>query len=262
MCAMARAGRRFLKLLLFLFLLLVLAVLGLNIWRLMFQAPEAVQGSVTRVHNAFVDFYGAKNGARVILFDAGTDPLGRGLDAMLAAMSANRDEVTDVFLTHGHGDHMGAASLFRRAKVHVGARDVGLVDGSDVPLKLRVMSLTQPSASVKVGDAIAIDATVDVNVGAGHSVKAIPVPGHTPGSYFFLWEKVLFVGDSIDFREGALTTPPDFFNSDSAQLKQSLAGLKKTLGALQFERICTGHGGCTPKAETKKLLDDLIQKMQ
>src|SRR5579859_1257072 len=183
MCVMARAGRRFVKFLLFLFLLLVVGILGLNLFRLHFDNPEPVVGTVTRVRNAFVDFYAARNGARVLLFDAGTDPLGRGLDAVLTAMSASRDQVKDVFLTHGHGDHLGAASLLRAATVHVGAKDAGMVDGSDVPLKMRIFGLLTPGNSVKVDGPL--DGKMDVNVGEGQTVKAIPVPGHTPGSYFF-----------------------------------------------------------------------------
>ena len=181
-----------------------------------------------RVRNAYVDFYGAKNGARVLLFDAGTDPLGRGLDALLAKMGASRDEVTDVFLTHGHGDHLASASGFRNAKVHAGAKDAGLVDGSDVPWKLRIASLIQPSARVKVNNPL--DGILAVDVGAAQTVKAFPVPGHTPGSYFYLWEKVLFVGDSIIYNEkqGELELPPDSFDYDPAQLRQSLGQLGKT----------------------------------
>ncbi len=259
MCVMARAGRRFIKLLFSLFLLVIVAVLGLNLFRLHFDNPEPIAGSVTRLHNGFVDFYGAKNGARVLLFDSGTDPIGRGLDALLGSLSASRDEVKDVFLTHGHGDHLGGASLLRGASVHVGAKDAGLVDGSDLPLKNRVFNLLQPWGGFKVQP---IEGTVDVPVGEGKTVKAIPVPGHTPGSYFYLWEKVLFVGDTLAYEKGVLTTAPEFFNVDPAQLKQSIADLGKTLRGVQFDRICTGHGGCTPPAETKKLLDDLIKKMQ
>jgi glyoxylase-like metal-dependent hydrolase (beta-lactamase superfamily II) len=254
--------KRFFKFLFFLFLLLVVAILGMNLWRLTFTSPEPIQGSVTRVRNAFVDFYAAKNGPRVLLFDAGSDPLGRGLDALLTSMSASRDVVTDLFLTHGHGDHLGAASLIRHAKVHGGAKDAGLVDGSDMPLPQKIISWIQPVGAAKITDPL--DGTAQIDVGAGQSVRAIPVPGHTQGGYFYVWEKVLFTGDSIkyDAKTNELVLPPEFSSDDPAQLKKSLAGLKKTLTALPIDRICTGHGGCTPKDTTKKLLDDFLKKMQ
>jgi glyoxylase-like metal-dependent hydrolase (beta-lactamase superfamily II) len=257
---MSRAGRRFGKFLLFLFLLLVVGVLGLNVYRLHYTDPEPVAGSVVRVRNAFVDFYAAKNGARVLLFDAGCDPMGRAVDGVLQSMSAGREQIKDVFLTHGHSDHLAAASVLRAASIHAGAKDVGFADGSDVPLKMRLFGLLTPTSSVKVDQPL--DGKMDVNVGEGQMVKAIPVPGHTPGSYFYVWEKVLFAGDTLNFQKGELTLPPEMTNSDTAQLKQSVAALGKTLQGVQFERICTGHGGCTPPGQTKKLLDDLIKKMQ
>jgi len=262
MCAMARGGRRFAKLLLFLVLVAVLGILGMNLYRLSFEKPEPIVGTVVHVRNGFVDFYAAKNGARVLLFDAGTDPLGRALDALLLQDSARRDDVTDLFLTHGHGDHLGAAALLLNAKVHAGAKDAGLVDGSDLPLKMRVMGWLQPSGKVHVSDPL--DGVADVNVGAGQTVKAIPIPGHTPGSYFYLWEKVLFTGDSINYdgKTGQLVPAPDLFNSDTAELRRSLAALATTLKNVKFERLCTGHGGCTNPANTRQLLDDLIKKMQ
>jgi glyoxylase-like metal-dependent hydrolase (beta-lactamase superfamily II) len=262
MCAMARGGRLFAKLLLFLLLVAVLGILGLNLYRLSYEKPEPIVGTVVRVRNAFVDFYAAKNGARVLLFDSGSDPMGRALDGLLLASSAKRDDVTDLFLTHGHGDHLGASSLVLNAKIHAGAKDAGFVDGSDLPFAMRVMGWLQPTGKVHVSDPL--DGVVDVNVGAGQTVKAIPISGHTPGSYFYVWEKVLFTGDSINYdaKTGQLVPAPDFFNSDSAALKRSLAGLGKTLSGVKFERLCTGHGGCTAPAETKKLLDDLIKRMQ
>jgi glyoxylase-like metal-dependent hydrolase (beta-lactamase superfamily II) len=263
MCAMARGGRIFAKLLLFLLLVAVVGVFGMNLYRLSFEKPEPIVGSVVHVRNAFVDFYAAKNGARVLLFDAGSDPMGRALDALLLQDSAKRDDVTDVFLTHGHGDHLGAASLLLNAKVHVGAKDAGIVDGSDMPIMNRVMSWLQPtSGKLHVSDPL--DGVIDVNVGAGQTVKAIPISGHTPGSYFYVWEKVLFTGDSIkyDAKTDQLVAPPNAFNSDSAELRRSLAALGTTLKNVKFERLCTGHGGCTTPAETKKLLDDLIKRMQ
>jgi glyoxylase-like metal-dependent hydrolase (beta-lactamase superfamily II) len=254
--------RRFFKFLFFLFLLMVVAVLGMNLWRLTFTSPEPIQGSVTRVHNAFVDFYAAKNGPRVLLFDAGSDPLGRGLDALLTSMSASRDVVTDLFLTHGHVDHLGAASLMRGARLHAGAKDAGLIEGTDIPVRLKVMAWIQPVGAAKLTDPL--NGAAQIDVGGGQSVKAIPIPGHTQGSYFFLWERVLFVGDSINYdaKKDELQLPPDLFNDDTAQLKKSIGGLGKSLAGLPFDRICTGHGGCTPKDKTKKLLDDLLKKMQ
>src|SRR5258706_9703704 len=114
------------KLLLLSFLLLVLATGALQWARQRAEPPQPVRGSVTRVRNLFVDFYAAHNGARLMLFDAGADPWGDALDTLLA--KAPRDQVTDVFITHGHPDHVAALSLCKAARVHAGKEDTGMID--------------------------------------------------------------------------------------------------------------------------------------
>lgn len=255
---MARAGRRLAKLFLLLVLLLVAAGIGMNLFRLSHDPPTPVLSSVVRQGSKMVDFYGAHSGARVLLFDTGSDPLGRGLDSLLGALSASRDEVTDVFLTHGHGDHAAALSLLTRARIHVGQKDAGMVDGSEpaVPLLARVMSWVLPMAHVKVSDPLT--QATEIAVGNGESVRAWPLPGHTPGSFMYLWQRVLFVGDSLNFKDGKLTVAVPAFSDDPDENRRSLAAMRTTLGGAQVDVICVGHGGCTPKADTKKLLDDLI----
>jgi glyoxylase-like metal-dependent hydrolase (beta-lactamase superfamily II) len=261
---MAKRGRRLLKALLFVVLLVVIATLAINLFRLTSKPAEPVLASVMRQRNAFVDFYGARNGLRVLLFDAGTDPTGRSLDALLGAMKVSRDEVTDLFLTHGHRDHLGAATLLLRARVHAGAGDRGLIEGTDgqEPISARPLGWMQVGAFPKVGDPLA--APTDVSVGAGQSVKAIPLPGHTAGSFAYLWQGVLFVGDSLEYdaKTGKLGPAVKLFSVDNEQNRRSIAGLRGALAGARVDTVCTGHGGCTPPGETQKLLDELIQRMQ
>jgi glyoxylase-like metal-dependent hydrolase (beta-lactamase superfamily II) len=257
---MARAGRRFVKFILFLVILVVVAAIALNLFRLKFDPPVPEVASVVRLHNAFVDFYGARSGTRILIFDAGADPLGRSLEALCASYHASKDEVTDVFLTHGHPDHLAAASLASNAKIHVGAKDAPLVDKSDLPWKLRLLSLLQPVGYVKPTDLLS--GPTEINVGAGQTVRAIPLPGHTEGSYAYFWDGVLFVGDALDYREGQLRLPPPWMSEDPEAAKQAALGLGKTVKSLKIERICTGHGGCTPTGQAQKLLDDFAKRMQ
>ncbi|MGZ3429377.1 MAG: MBL fold metallo-hydrolase, partial [Polyangia bacterium] len=107
-----------------LFVFLIVAITFLRLGRHKFDTPEPVRASVLRVHGQVSDFFGAKTSdGRVLLFDAGADPEGRGLDALLATLKATREDVSDIFLTHGHGDHVAAAPLCPRARVHGGIGD-------------------------------------------------------------------------------------------------------------------------------------------
>jgi glyoxylase-like metal-dependent hydrolase (beta-lactamase superfamily II) len=246
---------------LFLLLVVVAGALAVNIYRLTYQPPESVRASVAHVRNGFVDLYGAKSGSRVLLFDAGCDPLGRALDGLLEALHASRDNVTDLFITHGHPDHLGFASLMKGARLHAGQGDLALIDRTAgmEPWWARPLSWLQPVAAAKITDELTGPSLIQV--GAGQVVRAIPLPGHTAGSYAYLWEGVLFVGDAVVYREGKLQPGPAFFTVDEEQSRRSLAGLAGALGGAKVEVICTGHTGCTPPSESKALLDDLIKRM-
>jgi glyoxylase-like metal-dependent hydrolase (beta-lactamase superfamily II) len=80
----------------------------------------------------------------------------------------------------------------------------------------------------------------------------------------FAWQRVLFVGDALyyDLKTGQLEPGPEWMSVDAAANRRSLAALKSALGDQPVDVVCTGHGGCTPPAQTQKLLDDLIKRVK
>jgi glyoxylase-like metal-dependent hydrolase (beta-lactamase superfamily II) len=213
------------------------------------------------VHTQVSDIYGARVGDNVILFDSGADPKGRALDALLARLGRARDDVSDLFITHGHGDHIGGATLFVKAHVHGGVGDADMISGRGPvePRFARVMGLLLPVPRARLTDAF-LDRG-DVHVGSD-VVTAIPLAGHTPGSMLYLYDGVLFVGDTMNFSGGKLDYAPGIFNVDGAQLKKGIATLGTTIDLAQVKTVCTGHGGCTPEADTQRLVADFIKRAQ
>ncbi len=182
-----------------------------------------------------------------MLFDTGADPAGSPVDMALAALHAGRGDVSDVFLTHGHGDHTAAAGALAGARISTSARATSpFVEGQAAwdNLLLRVITKGMGAPSINVSDPMSGVMTVDL--GGGKTVKAIPVPGHTPGSYVFLYDEVLFIGDTAVFKQGRLDRGPGLFDSNGDQVKASVAALKKQLTGAEIGAVCTGHGGCTP----------------
>ncbi len=263
------------------------AVVALRIARGKPSAAETVKTNVVAVSAAGIYNYAVRVGSKVMLFDTGADPGGHPVDAVLAALGAGRNDVSDVFLTHGHGDHAAGAAGLGSAKIHIGQGDVALAEGKAAPdalvAKLMVKVLAAPPVAVnapiagtgiqtidvgeakvgeaKVGEAKVGEAKVgEAKVGEAKQVKAFPMPGHTPGSYAFLYDGVLFVGDAIIFKQGRLDRGPSFLDSDKEGAKRAIASLKQQLADTEVETICTGHGGCTPKGLGKNLLDDLINR--
>jgi len=106
---------------------------------------------------------------------------------------------------------------------------------------------------------IAGAATIDL--GDGKAVKAFPMPGHTPGSYAFFYDGVLFTGDAMVYKQGRLDRSPKMLDQDAEQGKAAITALKTALADVEIESVCTGHGGCTPKGLGKNLLTDFMGRL-
>jgi glyoxylase-like metal-dependent hydrolase (beta-lactamase superfamily II) len=240
--------------------LLLVVVVFLRVARHHFEAPEPVRASVLRVHGTVADFFVARAGTRVLLFDAGVDPEGRGLDAALTVMHAGRQDVSDIFITHGHADHVAAATLCPHARLHGGAGDREVMSGQRPPEPTvgRLFRRLLPVAPVRLTDAITEH--VEIPVGDGPRVLAIPFPGHTPGSMAYLYEGVLFVGDSMNYETDRLTFAFALFSVDIAENRRRIATLPTALALDDVQVVCTAHGGCTREADTRRLLDDVIAR--
>jgi len=225
------------------------------------STPEEIKAGILAVSSAGAYMYAARVGQHVVLFDTGSDPGGSTVDTALSALHAGRNDVTDIFLTHGHGDHVAAAGAFGGAHVHLGQGDVPFVEGHAPwdSLLLRVMAKGMGVPSFTVSSPLNGVQTIDL--GDGKTVKAIPVPGHTPGSYVFLFDGVLFSGDTAVFKQGRLDRGPGLFDSNGEQVKASVSALKQQLGGVEIAAVCTGHGGCTPLGLGRTLLDDYIGRV-
>ncbi len=248
----------------FLFIVLCVIVGGtiyLRIHRHAFETPVEVAGhnAMFRVRNAFADFYAVKNGGRVLLFDAGVDTEGPALDALLHSVGATRDEVSDIFFTHGHGDHLGMAPLCRNARLHAGAADADFISGEKSPsLMAKPMSWILPPPKFKITDAL--NGRVEIHVGGDKAVVAIPFPGHTPGSYLYLYDNVLFVGDSLNYDGKQLTPAVRAFSTDPDENKKQITSLRASLSGAAVYTVCTGHGACTPAADTSRMIDEVMER--
>lgn len=157
--------------------------------------------------------------------------------------------VTHILLTHNHVDHAGAAAAVRQrygAAVAAGAGDCVLNSAGETVLRepigrshrrRRLFRLLRGRSSV------AAEVRVDeILVGerpiAG--LLAIPVPGHTAGSYCYVLEDrgVAFVGDLVISHRGGLSRPMKMANDDDALYLDSL----RAFASRAPDVGCPGHG--------------------
>ncbi len=237
------------------------AVVAFRIARGRPSVPEQVKPDVIAISSAGAYLYAARAGQKVILFDAGADPEGRGIDVALSGLHAARSDVSDLFLTHGHPDHTAGAAGLGSVKVHLGEADVPVAEGRVQQDKLVVRLIAKAQAVPPVTVNQPLKGVAAVDVGGGKIVKAIPVPGHTMGSYVFLYDGVLFVGDTMTFKQGRLDRGPSLFDTDGEQLKASVRALKSQLTGAEINAVCAGHGGCTPLGLGRTLLDEFIDRV-
>jgi len=150
-----------------------------------------------------------KSADRVLLFDtgAGTNfgPAGGQLTQSLADAGVEATSITDVFISHAHGDHIGGllnaegAPAFPNATVHIGAADWELLKGLDAETAAAVGAPNHAALVTALTpkiDAFAPGADLIPGV-----VKAMDFHGHTPGHSGYLIgsgdSTLLYIGDSL-----------------------------------------------------------------
>jgi glyoxylase-like metal-dependent hydrolase (beta-lactamase superfamily II) len=183
------------------------------------------------------------------------DEHGRAVDALLRTLKASRRDVSHIFITHGHPDHIAAINLFPGARVYAGAADAGWLAGAErSPLLLpRLFTAIMPRTTARITDPLLGEK--EVEVGEERVVRCLPAPGHTAGSYVYLYDGVLVVGDIMRLTGDRLAPLPALVNANAEQNKQAVRALKPPLKDATIEFVSTAHGGTTPAGQARRMLD-------
>jgi hydroxyacylglutathione hydrolase len=238
-------------------LLLLLAGVSLRSKRHEAGAPAPVTARVQSVRNFLSDVYAARVGQRVIVFDAGMDPEAHALELLVEAVGGDLGSVSDIFLTHGHFDHVAGATRCPGAKIHIGAADADVLAHRTASQALvpRLFGTLLSVPALEASDRLV--GSVVIDVGGGESVIAIPLSGHTPGSYAYLFDGVLFTGDALFVGEHGLDlAEPDEAALDASTCR-SVAQINELLKQHRVTEICTGHRGCSSPDEATRVLERL-----
>jgi glyoxylase-like metal-dependent hydrolase (beta-lactamase superfamily II) len=153
-----------------------------------------------KVHQIYFKEFGScvyliKIGKDNILIDTSSKENGKELLKELSKLGVDLRDVHIILLTHTHNDHIGNLDLFPNAKVY---------------------------------DAKNIDELVLI------MIKVFKVPGHTKDSLAFLYENILFSGDTL-FHAGIGRT--DLPESAPEKMQDSVNKLK----SLDYSILAPGH---------------------
>jgi glyoxylase-like metal-dependent hydrolase (beta-lactamase superfamily II) len=185
-----------------------------------------------------------KSGERVLLFDTGAGSLfgpGSGqLPGSLAEAGVEPQSITDVFISHSHGDHVGGlvnaegALAFPNATIHLSRAEWKHMSGNEQYAAL--IKAMKPKVSEFAPGAELIPGVV----------KAVEVKGHTPGHSAFLItsgaDSLLYVGDAMHHFVVSVQRPEwtISFDGDSATASRSRADLIAS-SAASGQRIYAVH---------------------
>ena len=164
---------------------------------------------------------------KVAVIDPGPDQAGH-LDVLLSALKG--EQVTHIFVTHGHMDHSPAARPLAQA---TGAT----IYAFDGPVKP-----TESEVRMEAGDDLSFRPDIGLTDGQifrgdDWTIQAVFTPGHTSHhvAYALLEEKALFTGDHIMGWSTTVISPPD---GDMSEYLDSLVKVRDG----GYETLWPTHG--------------------
>ena len=163
----------------------------------------------------------------------------RSLADQLARLGVKPDQVSLLGISHYHGDHIGQASAFAKAKLLIGKGDLDALKAPGGPD-------AAPLAPWLTGKAPVDPVIGDRDIFGDGKVVMLSTPGHTPGHHSLLVRlpsgPVILSGDLWHFTEQVANDGVPPFNTDRAQSLASMDRIRKlarNIGAtvvIQHER--------------------------
>ncbi len=197
--------------------------------------------------------YAARTDSGAIVVDLGWMGAGAMLRGKLRSIGAAPGDVTDVFLTHSHRDHIAAWKTVRGARFHLWMPEAPLFTGekrhADFPSRWgwSVFGRTGPRPGEVDVRAFSHDTAFAVG---RDTVRAYSLPGHTIGSAAYFFRGILFVGDAVARKPLRGYGGADaFFSLDTRMNSQSLIGLFARVPMERVRWVCNAHGKCSEPSD-------------
>jgi glyoxylase-like metal-dependent hydrolase (beta-lactamase superfamily II) len=185
------------------------------------------------VKDDFANIFIIKDSAQYIVIDCANDPA--IVAEQMKKLEINPDDVTAILLTHTDGDHVGALSLFKKAKLYMSKEEEQMINGQKSKFRCFGNSISRTDYTLLEDREI-------IQIG-NLKIEGILVPGHTSGMMAYLVnDKYLFTGDILSLKDGKIAPIPAFFDMDNVQAAESMGIIRHIPNT---EYIFTAHWGYT-----------------
>lgn len=163
-----------------------------------------------------------------IVVDPGDEP-----ERIMKTITERKLKVKYIVCTHGHFDHIGAATAIKKKtgakiainkddlEIYLRAKDQAFVWG------IRIEVPEKPEIYLSEGDNVAF---------GGLKLSVLSTPGHSPGGICLNGEGIIFSGDTVFAGSVGRT---DFYGGSIEELKKSF---KRILSLPPDTKIFPGHG--------------------
>jgi glyoxylase-like metal-dependent hydrolase (beta-lactamase superfamily II) len=136
------------------------------------------------------------------LIDTGVSGADKIIFNYLEKIGRKPEEISNIFLTHSHPDHIGSAGSIKKAtgcSVAVHSAERAWVEDVELQYSQRPV----PGFQSLVGGSVPVDHALEggevINLGGGMALEVFHTPGHSKGSvsFFLKADNALFCGDAL-----------------------------------------------------------------
>lgn len=176
----------------------------------------------------------------LLLINTGSDANAAALQDILKTRGYTLDAITDVILTDGRIEHtQGLQALPLHTNIWVSPQDASLARGDKLPRplgaklfarRLRIRHFKPRLQPVLPGQCFSL---------GKHQAQVVALPGYTRGALALVVDDMLFVGQSLQYENGAWGVANRWYSESPAQNVHAL----KRLERVSFRTILTSQHG-------------------